>query len=56
MRLMFAAVRAEFLQLQTLSRGLLVLGRGIVSILAFLTLESDDVASHIRSLKPVLTL
>jgi hypothetical protein len=56
MRLMLAAVRAKFLKLQALGCGLLVLGRGIVPILAFLTLESDDIASHLCSLRPAATL
>jgi hypothetical protein len=55
MRLMLTAVRAEFLKLQALRSGLFVLGRGIVPVLAFLTLESDDIASHVYSLRPAAT-
>jgi hypothetical protein len=53
---MLPAVRAELLEFQTLGRGLFVLGGGIVPVLAFLTLESDDIARHFRSLKPAAIL
>jgi hypothetical protein len=44
---MLAAMPAKLLKLQALGRGLFVLGRGIIPVLAFLTLESDDIASHL---------
>jgi hypothetical protein len=44
--LVLPAVLAELLHLQTLGRGLLILGRRIVPVLAFRTLERDDVARH----------
>jgi hypothetical protein len=46
MRLMLTAMPAEFLHLQPLGGGLFVLGRGIVAVFAFLTLESDNLAWH----------
>jgi hypothetical protein len=43
---MLPAVPAKLLKLQAFGRGLFVLGRGIIPVLAFLTLESDNIASH----------
>jgi hypothetical protein len=46
MRLVFAAVPAEFLQLQALGGGFLVLRPGIVPVLALGALKGNDVARH----------
>ena len=45
-RLMLAAVPAEFLHFQTLGRGLFILRRRIIPILAFRALERNDVTRH----------
>jgi hypothetical protein len=45
-RLVFAAVPAKLLHLEALRGGLLILGGGIVPVLALGALESNDVASH----------
>jgi hypothetical protein len=47
MRLMFAAVRAEFLHLQTLRRRPLVFGLAVVPIFAFGALELNNFARHV---------
>jgi hypothetical protein len=46
MWLVFPAVPAEFLHLQALGRGFLVLRPGIVPVLALGALKGDDVARH----------
>jgi hypothetical protein len=45
-RLVLAAVRAKLLQFDPLSGRLLVLRVAIVPVLAFLTLELDNLARH----------
>jgi hypothetical protein len=40
------AIRAELLHFETLSGRLLVLGGGVVPVLAFLTLERNDFSWH----------
>jgi hypothetical protein len=47
MRLVLAAVAAELLQLDPLRRGFLVLGAGIVAILALGALERNDISRHL---------
>ena len=42
MRLVLAAVTAEFLHFQTLSRGLLVFRGSVVPVLALVALQRDD--------------
>ena len=42
MRLVLAAAVAELLELQTTGRGLLVLGRGVVPLLALSALQCDN--------------
>src|SRR5271169_6705443 len=44
--LVLPAVPAEFFHLQALGRGLLVLGAGIVPVLALSALKRNDVARH----------
>jgi hypothetical protein len=46
MRVVLAAVRAEFFHFETLRGGLLVFSARIVPVLAFLTLERDDFSWH----------
>jgi hypothetical protein len=46
MRVMFAAVRAEFFHFKTLGRRLFVLGACVVPVLALLALERDDFSWH----------
>jgi hypothetical protein len=41
-RLVFAALAAKLAHLQALRRGFLVLGAGVVSVLAFSALKCDD--------------
>jgi len=48
-RLVLTAPRAELLELETLGGRLLVLGIGVVPLLAFLALERDDFARHVLS-------
>jgi hypothetical protein len=43
------AVPAELLHFQALSGGLLVLGAGVIAVLALRALKSDDVARHFAS-------
>src|ERR1035438_4176013 len=47
-RLVLPAIRTEFLHLQPLRGGLLVLGARIVPVLAFSALKSDNLACHVR--------
>jgi hypothetical protein len=51
-RLMLPAVRAKLLHFETLSGRLLVLGVGVVPVLAILTLERDDFSCHTDLLSP----
>jgi hypothetical protein len=46
MRVMFTAMRAELLHLETLGRRLLVFGARVVPVLALLALERDDFSWH----------
>jgi hypothetical protein len=50
MRVMLAAMRAEFFHFETLGSRLLVFGARIVPVLAFLTLERDDFSRHLFTL------
>ena len=50
MRRVLAARVAELLELQTTGRGLLVLGRGVVPVLAIRTLQGNDLAHWTSSL------
>jgi hypothetical protein len=47
--LVLPAMRAELLHFQTLGGGLLILGLGIIAVLAFRALERNDVARHLSS-------
>jgi hypothetical protein len=57
-RLVLAAIGAEFLHFETLGGRLLVLGARVVPVFAFLTLECDDFSRHCfltsDSLQPAL--
>jgi hypothetical protein len=45
-RVVLAAVRAKLFHFKTLGSRLLVLGACVVPVLAFLTLERDDLSRH----------
>jgi hypothetical protein len=49
MNLVLAAIGAELLQLQALGSGLLVLGPGIIAILALGALKSNNLARHFKT-------
>jgi hypothetical protein len=45
-RLVLPAVPAEFLHFQAFGSGFLILGAGVIAILALRALKRDDVARH----------
>ena len=49
-RVMLAAVRAEFLHFQPACRGFLVLGAGVIAVLTLAALERNDFSWHLKYL------